>query len=123
MRGDRAVPPPYEQLLAQRTALYKQLQTQGTATTTWKLEVPEELLSPRSRLAANAARRMAQGVSRGMQNLGSFLGDVGALLAGEHQLHTVPVERNTLPCTVLCLSSWSNWTDVSCTVAVIISCD
>lgn len=86
VRGDRAVPPPYDQLLAQRTALYKQLQElQVQGNTTWKLEVPEQLLSPRSRLAANAARRLAQGMSRGVHTLGAILGDFGNFLAGEQQ--------------------------------------
>ena len=84
VRGDRAVPPAFDQLLAQRTALYKQLQeVQAQGNATWKLEVPEELLSPRSRLAANAARRLAQGMSRGVHTLGAILGDFGNFLAGE----------------------------------------
>ena len=84
VRGDRAVPPAYDQLVAQRSALYKQLQDlQAQGGTTWKLEVPEELLSPRSRLAANAARRLAQGVSKGVHNLGTLLGDFGSFLASK----------------------------------------
>ena len=78
------MPPGYDQLVAQRSALYKQLQelqTQGNPT--WRLEVPEELLSPRSRLAANAARRLAQGVSKGVHNLGALLGDFGSFLASK----------------------------------------
>lgn len=145
VRSDRAVPPPYQQLVAQRADMYRQLQQlqsqvpskpqailrtaqnhkpycielKGTESalsrtsvlhdilaiqqfgsemlcnidmhlpytllqgnTVWKMEVPEELLSPRSRLAANAARRMAQGLSRGVQNLGTILGDFGSFLAG-----------------------------------------
>jgi len=86
VRGDRAVPPAYDQLLAQRTALYKQLQElQAQGNTTWKLELPEELLSPRSRLAANAARRLAQGMSWGVHTLGAILGDFGNFLAGKKQ--------------------------------------
>ena len=86
VRGDRAVPPAFDQLLAQRTALYKQLQdVQAQGNATWKLEVPEELLSPRSRLAANAARRLAQAMSRGVHTLGAILDDFGNFLAGELQ--------------------------------------
>lgn len=51
--------------------------------TVWKMEVPEELLSPRSRLAASAARRLAQGITKGMLNLGGILGNFGNFLAGE----------------------------------------
>lgn len=47
------------------------------------MEVPEELLSPRSRLAASAARRLAQGISKGVLNLGGILGNFGNILAGE----------------------------------------
>ena len=46
------------------------------------MEVPEELLSPRSRLAASAARRLAQGVAQGVLNLGGILGNFGNFLAG-----------------------------------------
>lgn len=53
---------------------------QGPAT--FRLEVPEELLSPRSRLAANAARRLAQGVTNALQGLGTTLGDFAGFLAG-----------------------------------------
>lgn len=46
------------------------------------MEVPEELLSPRSRLAASAARRLAQGITKGVLNLGGILGNFGNFLAG-----------------------------------------
>ena len=46
------------------------------------MEVPEELLSPRSRLAASAARRLAQGLAKGVLNIGGILGDFGNFLAG-----------------------------------------
>ena len=51
--------------------------------TAWKMEVPEELLSPRSRLAASAARRLAQGLAKGVLNIGGILGNFGSYLAGE----------------------------------------
>ena len=49
----------------------------------WKMEVPEELLSPRSRLAASVAGRLAQGVAKGVLNLGGILGSFGNFLAGK----------------------------------------
>ena len=154
VRSDRAVPPAYQQLVAQRADLYRQLQElqsqvpvvchrtglvlkhphnlksavalyivsvfqrftvfkssvasmAGTNTAcvackacsvvqgnvVWKMEVPEELLSPRSRLAASVAGRLAQGVAKGVLNLGSILGNFGHFLAGE------------LSCIICCLHS------------------
>ena len=59
----------------------------------WKMEVPEELLSPRSRLAAGAAGRLVQGVAKGMHNLGGILGNFASFLAGK------------LSCIICCLHS------------------
>lgn len=60
--------------------------------TVWKMEVPEEVLSPRSRLAASAARRLAQGVAKGVLNIGGILGGFGSYLAGE--LSDLELEHN-----------------------------
>ena len=84
---------------------------QGNAV--WKMEVPEELLSPRSRLAASAARRMAQGLSRGAQNLGNILGNFGSFLAGT-ALHCIAFlldDRVFSGCHVLIVAS-----GIGCTV-------
>lgn len=49
----------------------------------WRMEVPEDMLSPRSRLAASAPRRLAQGLAKGVLNIGGILGGFGNFLAGE----------------------------------------
>ena len=73
---------------------------------TWRLDAPEELLSPRSRSAANAALRLAQGLSRGVQNLGSIFGDFGAFLVGKHTMSYLHMLQCCYNTQIVCEHKW-----------------